>query len=39
MLDQIAFFLMTIATVGVAFIGAYILWAIMHLPAYFRGKR
>lgn len=39
MIDQIAFFLATIATVGAAFVGAYILYAIMHLPLYLRGKR
>ena len=39
MIDQIAFFLVTIASVGAAFVGAYILWAIMHLPLYFKGKR
>lgn len=39
MLEQLMFFLTTIATVGLAFIGAYILYAIMHLPLYFKGKR
>jgi len=39
MIDQIAYFLTIVASVGVAFIGAYLLWAIMHLPLYFKGKR
>lgn len=39
MIDQIAYFLTIVAAVGVAFIGAYILFAILHLPLYFKGKR
>ena len=39
MIDQIAYFLTIVTVVGVAFLGAYVLFALLHLPLYFKGKR